>query len=306
MDLFTDLKNGFAAITSDRWWWAKILFGGFLLINPALLVLGPMAFLPDPEPWIKPPDWATPVFFGVLFFNVLTFWIPLGFTFEVLRRARTGSAPQLPSWGFAHWRTYIQEGAVKLVLAITTLLLPVGLWVFGCYVLFIHVLGLPAFVLGLAYVPGLWFAIPFCGVACCRWLDGATVADCALNYVANGRIFARRGGEFLIASTFLTGLNAVACSLWYTIPFAAVFGLCLVDTWFGPIYADAAAQRPRTLPIPEPGSETQPIVPPPPRPSALRGQAAAHPPRAAAPRAATQQVDLSQDELDMIKKYIRR
>ncbi len=36
-------------------------------------------------------------------------------------------------------------------------------------------------------------------------------------------------------------MNSVTTAFFYTIPFGAVFGLCLVDTWFGPIYAESVA-----------------------------------------------------------------
>ena len=36
-------------------------------------------------------------------------------------------------------------------------------------------------------------------------------------------------------------MNSITTAFFYTIPFGAVFGLCLVDTWFGPIYAETVA-----------------------------------------------------------------
>ncbi|MEZ5404702.1 MAG: hypothetical protein R3F23_00605 [Verrucomicrobiia bacterium] len=238
MNLFPDLKKGFQTILADSQWLPKILFGGFLLINPFLIILLLWMVSPGEKSIL-----LKPLFYGTLAFNVLTFWFPLGFTYEVLRRARTGSAPQLPDWNMSVLPRYVKEGAVKLILAITTLLLPVGVWMGICYFLFIQILGLPPALLSMFYPPAMLFVIPFCGVACCRWLDGDSVINCALNYPKNLKVFCSRKKEFLLASFFLTGLNTVLCSFIITIPFAAVFGLCLVDTWFGPIYADAVREQ---------------------------------------------------------------
>ena len=38
---FSDQKNGFRQILSDSHWLAKVLLGGFLLINPFLVALLP-------------------------------------------------------------------------------------------------------------------------------------------------------------------------------------------------------------------------------------------------------------------------
>jgi hypothetical protein len=111
----------------------------------------------------------------------------------------------------------------------------------GCYGLFIHLFGLPPALMTLFIPPILLFVIPFCGVACCRWLDGAPVVDCALNYAENWRLFCRGGTDYLLAAVFILGVNSVTAAFFYTIPFGAVFGLCLVDTWFGPIYAESVA-----------------------------------------------------------------
>ena len=89
--------------------------------------------------------------------------------------------------------------------------------------------------------PIMLFVIPFCGVACCRWLDGASVPDCALNYAENWRLFRRGWKDYLLASAVIVGVNSITTAFFYTIPFGAVFGLCLVDTWFGPIYAESVA-----------------------------------------------------------------
>lgn len=238
MTRFLDLKEGFTKILSDRHWLPKVLLGGFLLINPFLLAMVPIYCKGIQDPVSEIP-WVTAAFPWVLALNVLTFWFPLGFTYEVLRRARTGSAPQLPGWSWAVLPRYAKEGAVKLVLAIFTLLLPVGVWMGLCYAVFIRLFGLPEALLSMFVQPAMLFVIPFCGVACCRWLDGASVLDCALDYATNIRLFRAAWKDYLLASAFLIGINAVTTAFFYTIPFAAVFGLCIVDTWFGPIYAES-------------------------------------------------------------------
>lgn len=238
---FLDFKEGFGKILSDRYWLPKVLLGGFLLINPFLLALLPAYIrgIQDPATEVA---WIKAAFPWILGFNVLTFWFPLGFTYEVLRRARTGSAPQLPDWNLAVLPRYAKEGAVKLVLAIFTLLLPVGVWMAFCYFVFIRLFGLPEALLSMFVQPIMLLVIPFCGVACCRWLDGASVLDCALDYATNIRLFRKGMTDYLIASMFLIGLNSVTTAFFYTIPFAAVFGLCIVDTWFGPIYAESVKE----------------------------------------------------------------
>ncbi len=112
----------------------------------------------------------------------------------------------------------------------------------ACYGLFVMLLGLPATLLTLFIPPIMLFVIPFCGVACCRWLDGASVLSCALDYQENFRLFRRGCPDFLIAAAFIVGVNSITTAFFYTIPFGAVFGLCLVDTWFGPIYAETVAR----------------------------------------------------------------
>lgn len=238
---FLDFKEGFGKILSDRYWLPKVLLGGFLLINPFLLALLPIYIrgIQDPATEVA---WVKAAFPWILGFNVLTFWFPLGFTYEVLRRARTGSAPQLPDWNLSVLPRYAKEGAVKLVLAIFTLLLPVGVWMAFCYFVFIRLFGLPEALLSMFVQPIMLLVIPFCGVACCRWLDGASVLDCALDYATNIRLFRKGLKDYLIASMFLIGLNSVTTAFFYTIPFAAVFGLCIVDTWFGPIYAESVKE----------------------------------------------------------------
>ncbi|CAB4243526.1 conserved membrane protein of unknown function [Methylacidimicrobium sp. AP8] len=227
---FRDIRAGFAKIFADRFWFPKIFLGGFLLINPILLSLAPKA-----GGWLAQHKTLA---VSLLAVNVSSFWFSLGFTFEVLRRARFGGR-QLPEWNFHVLGQYLREGAVKFVISLTTLLLPLVLWIAFCHGLFIRLLGLSPQLLSLFVPLGSWLAVPFCAVACCRWLDGASVFACALDYRENLRIFWKHRGDFLIASAFLGGLNAILMSLFYTIPFALFFGLCLVDTWFGPIYASA-------------------------------------------------------------------
>jgi hypothetical protein len=233
---FADQKDGFRQVLSDPHWLAKVLLGGFLLINPFLVALAPAYFSG------KAPLWVMEVFPWILGFNVLTFWFPLGFTYEVLRRARSGHGRQLPDWEWGRLGVFAREGAVKLVVAVFTLLVPAALWMGACYGVFVAWLGLPAALLSLFIPPIMLFVIPFCGVACCRWLDGASVADCALNYRANLRVFAKGCPDYLIAAAFIIGVNSITTAFFYTIPFGAVFGLCLVDTWFGPIYAESVAR----------------------------------------------------------------
>ena len=239
---FNDQKDGFRQILSDRHCLAKVLLGGFLLINPFLIALAPDYFAGTG------PAWVARVFPWILGFNVLSFWFPLGFTYEVLRRARTGRGRQLPDWSIARLGTFAHEGAVKLALAVFTLLLPAAVWMGACYAIFIRGLDLPPSLLSLFVPPILLLVIPFCGVACCRWLDGASVLDSALNYAENIRLFRRAWKDYLIASAFIIGVNAVTTSFFYTIPFGAVFGLFLVDTWIGPIYAESVAVDERPAP----------------------------------------------------------
>lgn len=237
---FAEIRQGFSTVLGDAEWFPKLLVAGILLINPLVVAFAPGWFTGTG------PAWARAAFPWIVLFNALTFWFPLGFTFEVLRRARTGKGEQLPDWNPRVLRRYFREGAVKLVLSLFTLILPVAAWTGLCWVLLGWLGGLPNGILGLAAGAGLWFSVPFCAVACCRWLDGATVASAALNYAENWRLFRMRASDYLLASTILAGINSVTCALFYTIPLAAVFGLCLVDTWFGPIYAQTvdAPHRP--------------------------------------------------------------
>jgi hypothetical protein len=259
MSRFSDFKNGFSKVTADPHWVAKVLLGGFLLINPFLVALAPtyIAGIFSPDQGVP---WVDRIFPWILGFNVLSFWFPLGFTFEVLRRARTGLGRQLPAWNLSVLPRYAKEGAVKLVLAITTLLLPVGIWMGLCQYVFIDLFGLPESMMSMLVPPIMLLVIPFCGVACCRWLDGDGVLSCALNYSKNIRLFRRSLPDYLLASLFLIGLNAVTTAFFYTIPFAAVFGLCLVDTWFGPIYAESVQRDLETQAIRRPRHMTEVAV----------------------------------------------
>jgi hypothetical protein len=238
---FRDLKDGFRQVLADPHWLAKVLLGGFLLINPILVALAPAYFAHTG------PAWVARVFRWVLAFNVMTFWFPLGFTYEVLRRARTGRGVQLPDWHVAQLGTFAREGAVKLTLALFTLLLPGALVLGACYGFFIVLLGLPAALFSMFVPPVLLGVIPFCAVACCRWLDGASVLSSALHYAENWRLLRRAWPDYLLASAFIVGVNSITTAFYYTIPFGAVFGLCLVDTWFGPIYAASVVREGRTL-----------------------------------------------------------
>lgn len=246
---FSDQKDGFSQILSDPHWLAKVMLGGFLLINPFLVALAPAYFSG------QGPVWVNQVFPWILGFNVLSFWFPLGFTYEVLRRARTGRGRQLPDWQWSRLGVFAREGAVKLVLAIFTLILPAAIWMGAIYGLFICLLGLPPALLTLFIPPIMLFVIPFCGVACCRWLDGASVLNCALNYAENIRLFRKGWKDYLIAAAFIVGVNSITTAFFYTIPFGAVFGLCLVDTWFGPIYAESVAP-PEEKPVAERRTES--------------------------------------------------
>ncbi len=91
--------------------------------------------------------------------------------------------------------------------------------------------------------PILMLVIPLCAVACCRWLDGEPVLTCAFDLKMNLRFLVTGFYDFAIATAFIIGVNSVTTAFYYTLPFGVVFGLCLVDTWFGPIYAQIARHR---------------------------------------------------------------
>ncbi len=119
---------------------------------------------------------------GPLGFNVLSFWFPLGFTYEVLRRAPHGPRnaaarlePRLP--GQVRERGARSSSCWRS----SPCCCPRRRGWARAYAIFIQLLGLPVSLLSMFVPPIMLFVIPFCGVACCRWLDGASVLDCALN-----------------------------------------------------------------------------------------------------------------------------
>jgi hypothetical protein len=225
MKLFSEVKRSFEIITSDRFWFFKIVFAALLLINPLLLV----AVISQD---LKLGYW-------VMAINALTFWLPLGFTMEVLRRARHGTLARLglPSWELKQWPTYLREGGIKFFISFFTLIFPSAVWIAG-WVIFSGILEKPALA-ALAAPLIFFFTIPFCAVGCCRWLDSRDLPAAALDYRANLEHYRIRWSEYSIATLVLIGLNTVGNSLIFTLPFVTVFGLCLVDTWFGSIYADS-------------------------------------------------------------------
>ncbi|CAF0704472.1 DUF4013 domain-containing protein [Candidatus Methylacidithermus pantelleriae] len=235
-ELFEDIKAAFGVLLKDRYWIGKIFLGGTLLINPVLLGLAPQA--------AKGGE-VTGFLWAVLLVNALTFWLALGYTFEVLRRAKDGKPEGLPSWNPARWVAYAKEGAAKLTIAVPTLILPLLLWTGIGFGVLVGLLGLPVSVLGLFVAPGTLFGIPFCGVACCRYLDGTPAWRCATGFQENWKIWKKGWQDYLLASTFLLGLNSVTFSLYYSIPYGVFFGLCLVDQWFGTIYSRTQTEQTR-------------------------------------------------------------
>lgn len=228
MEIFKEIKRSFEIIVSDRTWLIKLLFAGLLLINPVVIyaALSGDRFL----------------LYGMIGLNSLTFWLPLGYTMEVLRRARAGTFADLglPSWGLNHWSTYVREGGIKLFIAFFTLILPSGVWIAACAIV-LSGLRQPALI-GMAAPFIFFFTIPLCAIGCCRWLDGADVMSSALDYRINFDFYRMRWSEYSIATLLLTGLNTMGSSFILTLPFITVFGLCLVDTWFGPIFADSVGE----------------------------------------------------------------
>lgn len=239
MERFGDIRKSFSTVLRDPQWLGKVILSGFLLINPFLLVFLPIYANEEHPKWVKG------TVLGLLALNSLTFWFPLGFTYEVLRRARTGCFNSLPDWDLQILPRYFKEGAIKLLISIFTLILPCLVWGFFCWMVFIIGCGLNISMMGLFMGPAFVFTVPFCGVACCRWLDGDSPLNCALNYGRNWTLFKRAWRDYLTASCILAGLNAVTTAFYYTIPFALIFGLCIVDTWFGPIYAATVEEKKR-------------------------------------------------------------
>jgi Protein of unknown function (DUF4013) len=209
---FCDLKEAFRAVTRDHGWWWKVLIGG------------PMLFCP------------------------LTFLIPLGFTMEVLRRAKT--RPEtfiLPGFGVRLWGRYLQEGAVKLLIAFGTLFAPALAWLGFTWAvaLILHLPGAERwqyfFELLLPYASpvAFFFTLPFCAVGCCRYLDTGRIGP-AFDYATNFRIYCEGFTEFSIGAVFVLGMNAIAQTWLLPVPWGVFFGVCVVDCWFGPIYNEAA------------------------------------------------------------------
>jgi len=242
MERFGDIRKSFSTLLRDPQWLSKVILSGFLLINPFLLIFLPL--YADPEH----PKWVKTTLIGLVILNSLTFWFPLGFTYEVLRRAKTGCFDRLPDWDLHLLPRYFKEGSVKFLIAIFTLILPCLLWALFCWAVFVAGCGLDISMMGLFMGPAFVLTIPFCGVACCRWLDGDSPLNCALNYARNWALFKRAWRDYLIASCILTGLNAMTTAFYYTIPFGVVFGLCIVDTWFGPIYASTTVPEKKRAP----------------------------------------------------------
>ncbi len=228
MQIFIEIKRSFEIITEDRAYVGKLLFVAILLINPLVIValLNGDRFLLC---WMA----------GM---NLLTFWFALGYTMEVLRRARNGTIANLglPSWELKHWGIYAREGGVKFFIALFTLILPSGVWIAACALVF-RALGQPALV-GMAAPFVFFFTIPLCAIACCRWLDSGDLMSSALDYRINLDFYRLRWSEYSIATLLLLGLNTLGNSFILTLPFVTTFSLCLVDTWFGPIFADSAEE----------------------------------------------------------------
>ena len=236
---FSDQKAGFRQILADPHWLAKVLLGGFLLINPFLVALAPTYFSG------KGPVWVNDVFPWILGFNVLSFWFPLGFTFEVLRRPAPVAASSCPTG--AGPPRYLRQG--RRGQAHPGHLHPDhpgGSWMGADLRESACDSSVYQDLLTMAIPPIMLFVIPFCGVACCRWLDGASSSVCALD---SGELPPLSQGcpDYLLAAAFIVGVNSITTAFFYTIPFGAVFGLCLVDTWFGPIYAESVATRDERL-----------------------------------------------------------
>lgn len=232
MQYFGEIKRSFEIIVSDRSWLVKLLFAAILLINPVVIIA---ALNGDRM-----------LFLSMTGLNALTFVLPLGFTMEVLRRSRNGTIGEqgLPSWEFKNWAVYAREGFFKFIIAFFTLILPSGVWIAGC-VLFFNALGQPALV-GMAAPFIFFFTIPLCAVGCCRWLDTGDLMSAALDYRVNVDFYRLRWSDYSIATLILLGWSSLGNSFVLTLPFITVFGLCMVDTWFGPIYADSAREVEQT------------------------------------------------------------
>jgi len=209
---FGDLKRAFRMVTRDPGWWWKVL------------IVGPMVFCP------------------------LTFLLPLGFTMEVLRRAKKNPEKfVLPGFGLALWGRYAKEGLVKLLITFGTLLAPVLAWmgftwavalIFrfpGCerWQFFFETL------LPFASPVAFFLTIPFCAVACCRYIETGRIGP-AFDYVANVKIYRAGFVDFSVGALVVVGMNAIAQTWLLPLMWGLLFSLCVGDCWFGPIYNEAA------------------------------------------------------------------
>lgn len=205
---FAELKKAFRAVTRDPNWLPKVLLGGFMLFLPIL------------------------------------FLFSLGYTMEVLRRAKNDpDSFILPSWDFSHWPRYFYEGLVKFVIAIVVIIVPTLALAAAIAFPMGAVTGLGPFDALRAYAPIVatvlpllnFVTLPFCAVACCRYLDSGKVSD-EFHLATCWRIYRAGFKDFSLGAFILIGFLTVGQSLLITMPFVLFFGLCLVDNWFGPIY----------------------------------------------------------------------
>ncbi|MBI5684943.1 MAG: DUF4013 domain-containing protein [Verrucomicrobia bacterium] len=209
---FGDLKAAFRAVTRDGTWWWKVLLGG------------PMLFIP------------------------VAFLIPMGFTMEVLRRAKNNPGKfVLPGFGVSLWGRYAKEGLIKLVIAFGTLLAPVLAWMGFTWAVAL-ILRFPGsdrwqfffeMLLPFASPVAFFVTIPFCAVACCRYLESGRIGP-AFDYVTNVKIYRAGFVDFSIGAVVIMGMNAIAQTWMLPLMWGLFFGLCVVDCWFGPIYNEAA------------------------------------------------------------------
>lgn len=232
---FRDLKQAFRAVTRDGSWWWKVL------------ICGPMLFFP------------------------LTFLVPLGFTMEVLRRAKNDPAKFiLPGFGLKLWGRYAKEGAVKLMIAFGTLLAPALAWIGFTWAvaLIFHFPGCERWqfffkmLLPFASPVAFFFTIPFCAVACCRYLDTGRIGP-AFDYVTNIKIYRAGFVDFSLGAVIIMGMNAIAQTWLLPLMWGLFFSLCVVDCLFGPIYNEAAqrvwhAEEEAEAAIREEGEESSP------------------------------------------------
>jgi hypothetical protein len=167
---------------------------------------------------------------------------------EVLRRAKNRPDKfTLPGFGFALWGRYAREGCVKLLIAFGTLLAPVLAWVGFTWAVAL-IFRFPGserwqfffeMLLPFAMPVALFVTIPFCAVACCRYLDTGRIGP-AFDYVTNVRIYRAGFVDFSIGAVVILGLNSIAQTWLFPLMWGLFFGLCVVDCWFGPIYNEAA------------------------------------------------------------------